>query len=104
MNVGVVVGDENAPGVLGEPELPGPGQLDDAVHRLAHDDLGQCGGDVVGRLRLGRTRPPGGQCRQQYSNRRCAGPMNSKSCVRPDDRVGTDPVFTVSPWTTIARR
>ena len=48
----VVIGPENASGQLVEPELFGPSQLDDAVQRFALGDLGQCGSDVIGRLRL----------------------------------------------------
>jgi hypothetical protein len=37
---------------LVETEPIGSGQLNGAVHRCAHGDVGQSGGDVIGRLGL----------------------------------------------------
>src|SRR5690606_35229184 len=49
---GVVTRGEDPADEVVEPELLGPGDLDDAVEGLAHGDAADCGGDVVGRDRL----------------------------------------------------
>ena len=46
---GIAAGAEARADELVEPELVGPGDLDDAVHRRAHGDPAERAGDVIGR-------------------------------------------------------
>ena len=68
----VVVGAEEVPGRLVESELLGSGQLDDAVHRFGRRNLGQGGGDVIGRFGLDEDWREADRVAVGVRNRRCA--------------------------------